>query len=68
MWANIRCLWVNFVRILKFKEKLCTGTSFFAKYAFESLFSSLHFAFQDLLAAKLPYNLSMPKNIESSAA
>ena len=35
MWANIRCLWVNFVRILKFKEKLCSGTSFFAKYALD---------------------------------
>jgi hypothetical protein len=68
MWANIRCLWVNFVRILKFKEKLCTGTSFFAKHAFEFLFSSLYFALQALLSAKLPNNLSVPKNIESSAA
>ena len=68
MWANIRCLWVNFVRILKFKEKLCTGTSFFAKHAFEFLFSSLYFALQALLSAKLPNNLSVPKNIEPSAA
>lgn len=67
MWANIRCLWVNFVRILKFKEELCPGTSFFAKYAPEPLFSSLYFVVQAFLAAKLPYYLSVPKNIQFSA-
>lgn len=67
MWANIRCLWVNFVRILKFKEKSCPGTSFFPKYAFESLFSPLYFLLQAFLVAKLPYHLSVPQNIEFSA-
>lgn len=66
MWANIRCLWVNFVRILKFKEKLCSGTSFFAKYAFEFLFSPLYIVFQTFLATKLPYHSSVPQNIEFS--
>jgi hypothetical protein len=67
MWANIRCLWVNFVRILKFKGKLCPGSSFFAKYAFDSLFSSLYFLLQAFLVTKLPYHLSVPQNIEFSA-
>ena len=30
MWANARCLWVNFVRILKFMEGLRPSPSFFA--------------------------------------
>lgn len=67
MWANIRCLWVNFVRILKFKEKSCPATSFFPKYAFESLSSTLYFLLQAFLVAKLPYHLSVPQNIEFSA-
>ncbi|MFZ4545610.1 MAG: transposase [Saprospiraceae bacterium] len=66
MWANIRCLWVNFVRILKFKEKLCSGTSFFAKYAFEFLLSPLYVVLQAFLATKLPYHSSVPQNIEFS--
>ncbi len=66
MWANIRCLWVNFVRILKFKEKLCSETSFFAKYAFEFLLSPLYVVLQAFLATKLPYHSSVPQNIEFS--
>lgn len=27
MWANIRCLWVNFVRLFKFSGKLCPNPS-----------------------------------------
>src|SRR5690606_37823465 len=27
MWANIRCLWVNFVRLFKFIGKLCPNPS-----------------------------------------
>jgi len=31
MWANIRCLWVNFVRILKFTGKKLLNFTFFSK-------------------------------------
>jgi hypothetical protein len=30
MWANIRCLWVNFVRIVNFTERTGLKTSFFS--------------------------------------
>lgn len=48
MWANIRCLWVNFVRILNYIKQLCQRTSFFAKYALKSLFNELYFALNHL--------------------
>ncbi len=44
MWANIRCLWVNFVRILKYIKQLCQRTLFCAKFFVKSLFSELNFA------------------------
>jgi len=34
MWANIRCLWVNFVRIVNFTTKTGMKTSFFANIPF----------------------------------
>lgn len=32
MWANIRCFWVNFVRIINFKAKTILKTTFFVNY------------------------------------
>ena len=46
MWANIRCLWVNFVRILKYVEQLCLKTSFFAKFVLKSLYTEISFTFK----------------------
>ena len=43
MWANIRCLWVNFVRILKYIGQLGSKTSFAIKYAGKSLFFVFYF-------------------------
>ncbi|NEW83478.1 MAG: transposase [Mariniphaga sp.] len=51
MWANIRCLWVNFVRILKYIKQLCQRTLLFAKYAIKSLLSELYFAVKSFLTA-----------------
>ena len=31
MWANMRCLWVNFVRVLKYINKESLKTAFFKK-------------------------------------
>lgn len=58
MWANIRCLWVNFVRILKYIKQLCQRTIFFAKYAIKSLLSELYFVSKSFLKAILPNNMS----------
>ncbi|NEW85565.1 MAG: transposase [Mariniphaga sp.] len=68
MWANIRCLWVNFVRILKYIKQLCQRTLFFAKYAIKSLLSVLYFAIKSLLTAILQNNLSSSENTQFSLA
>jgi len=66
MWANIRCLWVNFVRILKYTKQLCQRTLFFAKYAIKSLIFQLYFVIKSLLTAILPNNLSSSENTRFS--
>jgi hypothetical protein len=38
MWANVRCLWVNFVRIQKFKEKLCKSINLSRIFSVKSWF------------------------------
>jgi hypothetical protein len=62
MWANIRCLWVNFVRILKYIKQLCQRTLFFAKFLLRSLFTELNFALNSILTAILPNNPSSSEN------
>jgi len=66
MWANIRCLWVNFVRILKYIKQLCQRTSFFPKYELKYHFAKLIFAFQSFLMAILPHHLSSSENTRFS--
>ena len=66
MWANIRCLWVNFVRILKYIKQLCQRTLFFAKYELKYHFAKLIFAFQSFLKAILPHHLSSSENTRFS--
>lgn len=66
MWANIRCLWVNFVRILNYIKQLCQRTSFFANFFIKSLFSELYFAIIAILTAILPNNPSSSKNTQCS--
>ena len=63
MWANIRCLWVNFVRILNFIRKLCLKTTFFVKYLTKCLFEELYLTFKMLLTAILPNYIFYRKNI-----
>lgn len=38
MWANLRCMWVNFVRILNYLKQICQGTFFSSKLAFKNVF------------------------------
>jgi len=56
MWANIRCLWVNFIRILKYIKQLCQRTLFFAKYVIKAIFSKSYIAVKAFLTAILPSN------------
>lgn len=46
MWANTRCLWVNFVRILNFMEALRPGPSFFANNPVVTRCTSSFYALQ----------------------
>lgn len=75
MWANIRCLWVNFARILKFKVILCKASGFFGKFSIKSLFYTClrswaepYFALKSFLKAILQTNLSGFENIRFSTS
>jgi len=54
MWANTRCLWVNFVRILNFMEGVRLGPSFFANNLFVAHCLSCFYALQSFLMATFP--------------
>ncbi|MDO9036996.1 MAG: transposase [Lutibacter sp.] len=64
MWANIRCLWVNFVRILKYIKQVWQKSTFLSKYALQSACAKMNFAFKSFLLAILPYHLKNQKNIQ----
>jgi hypothetical protein len=73
MWANIRCLWVNFVRILKYIKQLCQRTLFLAKKSFKTILSDcqrgrseFYFAIKSFLTAILPTNLTTSENTRFS--
>jgi len=66
MWANIRCLWLNFVRILKYIKQLCQRTMFFANFSIKSLFLIFFFAVKSFLTAILPDYLSSSENTRFS--
>jgi len=67
MWANIRCLWVNFVRILNHIKQLCQRTSILAKYVLKYLYIELYFVFQSFVTAILPITWSHSENIKFSS-
>ena len=67
MWANMRCLWVNFVRILKYTQQLCQRTSFFAKNTSKSSLSELYFATTSFLMAILTISWSSFTNNQFSS-
>lgn len=73
MWANIRCLWVNFVRILKFKVILCKSGGLFGKISIKSLFHAclrawfkVKFAVKSVLTEILTRDWSNFENIRFS--
>jgi hypothetical protein len=66
MWANIRCLWVNFVRIIKYINQTCQRTTFFARYVLCFLKLGLYSAFNKFITAILPNHLSSSEIIQFS--
>jgi Transposase domain (DUF772) len=66
MWANIRCLWVNFVRILNYIKRLCLKSPFFAKYLEKYFFNNLCFVFVSFFMLILPYHLAHSENTNFS--
>jgi hypothetical protein len=51
MWANIRCFWVNFVRIINFTEKTSLKTAFFAIMRFAQRITMCFYSLFDTLTA-----------------
>jgi hypothetical protein len=66
MWANIRCLWINFVRILRYIKQLCQRTFYFVKYVAKSLLLGLYLAIKLFFTAILSMNLSSSENTRCS--
>ncbi len=66
MWANIRCLWVNFVRILKYIKQLCQRTLSLAKFAIKSLIAELNYAIKSILTTIFTINLPASENTRFS--
>ena len=66
MWANIRCLWVNFVRIVNFTEKIGLKTSFFATHLFVSHSIVYFYVVQPFMMGIYPNRYSEFPKIQSS--
>jgi hypothetical protein len=62
MWADMRCLWVNFVRILKFMGKMAQKAAFFGKKLFVYIIDALIFAFRTLVLKTIDDKLPFSQN------
>lgn len=58
MWANIRCLWVNFVRIHNYIMQLCQKSIFMTKILLNSLLLELSHAIKSIFTTILPNYLT----------
>jgi len=68
MWADMRCLWVNFVRILNFMKKSQAKTVFSEKNTYLSIFEELFFAFLAFLIKIKVGNFPFFKNFKFISA
>ncbi len=66
MWANMRALWVNFVRIAKFIEQICQRTFFIANKWLICRITAIIIIFKSFVMAILPNNIPLPQNIQIS--
>ncbi len=62
MWAAMRCLWVNFVRILKFMEKMVQKATLFGEKLFVYIFDALIFAFRTFVLKSIDDKLPFSQN------
>lgn len=58
MWANIRSLWINFVRILKYIKQICQRTTVLAKSAAQNFVLELNFALNFLFQSIISFFLT----------
>jgi len=63
MWANMRCLWINFVRIFKFIAQKCQKTCFLIKKSFFVSFLMQKFMFKIFFEHYYRKFYLYPKNI-----
>jgi hypothetical protein len=59
MWANIRCFWVNFVRIVNFKEKISLKNYFFVNALFAKYCKSQFYLLVDFAISLYKNSYSM---------
>lgn len=68
MWADMRCLWINFVRILNFKKKSQEKSVFSEENSCLSIFEELFFAFLAFLLKIKAGNFLFIKNLKFTSA
>ncbi len=61
MWANMRCLWVNFVRVLNFVQKRASKAAFFQKLVLKQLFDNIIYVFRAFLKEKTVESMCFQK-------
>jgi hypothetical protein len=66
MWANMRALWVNFVRIAKFIEQICQRTFFIVYPWLLNHITAIRIIFKSCVMAILPNNVPLPQNMQIS--
>ena len=62
MWADMRCLWVNFVRILKIIGKMAQKAAFIGKKLFVYIIDALIFAFITFVLKPIDDKLPFSQN------
>lgn len=62
MWADMRCLWVNFVRILKIIGKMAQKAAFIGKKLFVYIIDALIFAFITFVLKRIDDKLPFSQN------
>jgi len=66
MWANMRALWVNFVRIAKFIEQICQRTFFIVKQWLLHRIIACFIIFKPFVRAIMQNNIPLPLNMQIS--
>ena len=66
MWANMRALWVNFVRIAKFIEQICQRTFIFVKQWLLHRIIACFIIFKPFVRAIMQNNIPLPLNMQIS--